>query len=352
MGAGLTPLVTRWLEGAARADVVDVLDEASVATVRARVRAAGPAAGLEATTVEALAVAASELATNQLRHARAGCVVVRAVRRGAVPGVEVIAADQGPGIVDLAAAFSGAGGAQVGGGRASGLGAGLGAGLAGARRLTHELDVDARAGEGTCVRARTFAALVPKSEVAIVGRPLAGELVSGDDALTLRTPDALLVAVADGLGHGPEARGGAARAIDALSAADPAAPLQELIARCADAVRGTRGAVLALARLDLATRSLEHAGVGDVELLVHEPAGDVRLPGGRGFLSGNQRLPSRAREGRTPLSPWGALVLCSDGLKSGAAPRQGPVGDVVAAAHDLVARFARGTDDLTALVAR
>lgn len=347
MGPRLTPLVARWLEGAAPVDVVEALDEASVAAVRQRVREAGARAGLDATALESLAAAASELATNQLRHARRGRVVVRAVRRGQVPGVEVIAADEGPGIDDPAAALAGGAGSATGG-----QGGGLGAGLAAARRLSHELDLDVRLGEGTCARARAFAAPVPRSEVAILGRALAGEPVSGDDALARYTPDHLLVAVADGLGHGPEARAGAAAALDALAAADPTAPLPALIARCADAVRGTRGAVMSVARLDLATRAVEHAGVGDVHLLLHEPAGDVRLPGGRGFLAGASRLPLRVREDTASLGRWGALVLYSDGLKTAAAPPAGLVGDVVTAAHDLVARFARGTDDLTVLVAR
>lgn len=109
---------------------------------------------------------------------------------------------------------------------------------------------------------------------------------------------------------------------------------------------------MTVARIDLRTRGVEHAGVGDVTLLLHEPGGDLRLPGSRGFLAGRWRLPPRVREGAAALSPWGALVLCSDGLRSAAAPPAGPVTDTIAAAQDLVDRFARGTDDLTVLVAR
>lgn len=336
-------MIERWTDGL---DWFEVVDAASSTTARERVRACAAGAGLGPVATEGLATAATELATNLLRHARGGRMVVRAVRRrvadGAdVAGVEVLAADRGPGIADPASAVAGAGH----------VGPGLGAGLAGARRLTHELDLDTRQGEGTCVRVRTFAAPVARSEVAVHGRPLAGERISGDDGLVVRGDGALLVAVADGLGHGPEARAASSKAMAAIHAA-PAAPLPELLTRAAAAVEGTRGVVLALVRLDLATREVEHLGVGDVRVAVQGPSGVSLLPGVPGSLTGRPGERLRARPARAALSPHGALLVCTDGLKSGAAPRPGPIPEVTRLASELVADFARGTDDLLVVAVR
>src|SRR5438093_130152 len=83
-----------------------------------------------------------------------------------------------------------------------------------ALRRSGEVDFDVRIDEGTCVAARVFAAPVPRSEVAVIGRPCSGETTSGDDAGFVRGDGgALLLFAVDGLGHGPPAREAAARAV-------------------------------------------------------------------------------------------------------------------------------------------
>lgn len=316
---------------------------ASVTTVRERVRACGGRAGLSTVMTEGLATAASELAHNQLRHAHGGRMAVRPTRRLQVEGVEVLAADRGPGLLDP--------GAALGGG--AGPGPGLGAGLAGARRLTHELDLDTRLGEGTCLRVRSFASTVPRSEFAVVGRPLPGERTSGDDAIVIRSPDAILVAVADGLGHGTEAREASSRALGAIEAASGSTTtLGELLTHAAAVLDGTRGIVLALARLDLTTRVVHQVGVGDVRVALLGPAGTVLLPSVPGFLTGRPGERIRIREGSAPFGPHGALVLSTDGLRSGAIPRPGPLPDAARLASQLVTDFSRPTDDVLVFAMR
>lgn len=344
-------MIERWTAGQPG---VAIEDQASLSLVREQVRARAQAAGLDPAVGEGLVTAASELASNVLRHAREGRVVVRPVRRGGVPGVEVVAADRGPGIADPPAALSGRGSGAfprltTGTGP---TGTGLGAGLAGARRLAQELDLDVRLGEGTCVWARSFAAPVPRSEVALFGRALAGEPVSGDDGAFWRGEEHLLLAVADGLGHGPEAREASRAAIDALASCDPGAALGGLLARCADAVRGTRGAVITLLRLGLRDREGDHLGVGDVRTVVCGPGKLEVLLGNPGLLAGSQAPTPRTRAAPIRLNPHGALAIFTDGLRSAAAPGPGAGSDPVALACELATRFARGTDDLLVLAAR
>ena len=195
------PLLGAGLPTGAETFAID--DQASVAVVREALRRLGTAAGLPSVRFEALIAAASELGHNQLAHGYRGWMAVRAISRDGVAGLEVIAFDGGRGITDPTAALRGEG-------RATGS---LGVGLSAAYRLSDEIDFDVRLGEGTYAAARKFATPLPRTEVAIFGRPIAGERESGDDAAFVRTDGALLVGMADGLGHGSEAREASARAM-------------------------------------------------------------------------------------------------------------------------------------------
>lgn len=334
------PLLERWLDGL---EATPVRDEASISLVRGEVRQRGALAGLDAHAIESLAAAASELGHNHLRHAVRGHIAVRAVERGGVPGLEVIAADAGPGIADPARAL-------LGEPRVSGS---LGVGLSAAQRLSHEMDLDVRAGEGTMVRLRRFASPVVRREVAILSRPREGEHVSGDDAVAIATPAGLLLAVADGLGHGELARAASAAVIDAVRAA-PDHELAEVLAACGLAVRETRGAVAALARIDPDGRSVAIAGAGNVTGMVYGPRSAHRTLGTAHVLGSSQRTP-RFDTQRFPLEAHHTVVLFSDGIASRAdladeleVLRQPPI----AVAQRLMEKFGRRDDDVLVLVAR
>jgi anti-sigma regulatory factor (Ser/Thr protein kinase) len=97
-----------------------IIDRASVSEARELVRACARAAGLDPLDVERMATAVSELAQNQIDHARKGLVECHGIARGAVSGIEIVAGDRGPGLVEPATAIA-----------ALLPGKGLGVGLAG-----------------------------------------------------------------------------------------------------------------------------------------------------------------------------------------------------------------------------
>lgn len=331
-------LLDRWLTGL---EPVPVVDEAAVSLVRQEIRRRGPIAGLASEAVESLAAAASELAHNQLAHAMRGHIALRAVDRGGVPGLEVIAADAGPGIADPAAALRG----QP---RTSGS---LGVGLSAAHRLTDEMDVDIRRGEGTCVRVRRFATPLPRSEVAILSRRCEGETVCGDDAIAIRTGDGLLVAVADGLGHGEPARDASWAAMEFIAGSPGLGPAA-LLAASGPALRDTRGAVAAIALL--AGDEIRIAGAGNVTGVVYAPQSAQRILGNAYILGSPQRAP-RFEDQRVPLDSHGTFILFTDGISARAdlsdepdTLRQPPI----AIAQRLLDRFGRRDDDALVLVAR
>ncbi|HEU5060286.1 MAG TPA: SpoIIE family protein phosphatase [Kofleriaceae bacterium] len=334
------PLLERWLDGL---DLIPVVDEAAVSLVRQEVRRRGPAAGLDPQAIESLAAAASELGHNCLRHAVRGHAAVRAIERAGVTGLEVIAADAGPGIPDPTRALRGE--PRVAGS--------LGVGLSAARDLSQEMDLDVRAGEGTCVRVRRFAVPVARREVAILSRPCQGQSVCGDDALAMESEGGMLLAVADGLGHGEAARVASSAVMNVIRAT-PALSPAELLAACGPALRSTRGAVATIARLEPAGSALTVAGAGNVTSLVYGPGTAIRAMGNPHVLGSPHRQP-RFDEERIALQPHRTIVLFSDGISARAdlsdepeVFRQPPI----VVAQRLIERFGRRDDDVMVVVAR
>lgn len=326
--------------------VLNILDEASVAVAREAAREAGSAAGLEISGRERLAMIASELGHNVRRHAGRGELTIRAVTRRGVAGVEIVATDRGAGIADPTNAFAGVPSNRTGGG--------LGVGLSAVMRQADEVDADVRWGEGTCVRARVFAAQVPRSEVAILSRAHPDEQVCGDDATFVRGDEDLVLAAVDGLGHGPLAREAAARAIATVHDTSQL-PLPELLARCDSTLFGTRGAVMALARIALGAATLEHAAVGNTTTRVHEPDGTAHPLLATAGTLGVSRATRRWTSERVGFAASRVLTMVSDGIVTrldlSAAPgllRRHPI----EIAHHVMSHFARGTDDAIVVVTR
>lgn len=123
---------------------VSVQRESDVAVAARFSRQLAADLGFSVPETHCIATAASELAANLWVHAGGGMLEI--VNLAPLLGLELIATDQGPGIVDIGQAmqegFSTAGG--------------LGCGLPGVQRLMDELTIDSQPGEGTVVRARKW----------------------------------------------------------------------------------------------------------------------------------------------------------------------------------------------------
>jgi anti-sigma regulatory factor (Ser/Thr protein kinase) len=342
-----SPLIATWL-GADVADVVEIVDEASVAVARELARDRARDAHLADAARAALATITSELAHNQLAHAARGRIIARAAVRMGIPGVEIVAADEGPGISDPTVALEGRGPTQAPDGS-------LGAGVSGARRLADEMDIDVRLGQGTCVWARKFAESGGRRrEIGILGRPCEGEVESGDHAMFVRTEHDLLLAVADGLGHGPPAFTASQAAIGAVAGASDR-DLLALFDLAHVALAATRGAVLSLARVDDERRSFETAAVGNVATHLERPRESRRYAGVGAVLGAPGRVPKPKNVERTTIDPREALIMFTDGLLTRSTASEDPalfVEHPIVIAHAMMNRFARINDDALILVAR
>ena len=191
-------------------------------------------------------------------------------------------------------------------------------------------------------------------EWAVAAAPLEGETVSGDAYVVAPFPDGVLVAVVDGLGPGPEAAV-AARAATEVMAKYPADEPLALIRRCHDALRTTRGAVMSVASLDTRSSRMTWAGVGNVEGMLLRastmafPAREALMV--RGGVVGKDNLPP-LRSAAVVMHHGDALVMATDGVRSGFGDRVKASDDPDQTAQALLRDYTRGNDDACALVAR
>ena len=107
--------------------------------VRQAVRRKAVALGFGIVDQTKIVTASSELARNTIDYGGGGTVCLEIVRNGIKSGLRLIFEDQGPGIADIERALTD--------GFTSGQGMGLG--LGGARRLSHEFDIQSTPGAGT-----------------------------------------------------------------------------------------------------------------------------------------------------------------------------------------------------------
>jgi len=120
--------------------------DADIVAARQKGRELASHCGFPSTDLAVVATAISELARNIVRYAARGEVTLRLVDNNGKRGIEVVAADDGPGIPDIGLAMQD--GYSTSGG--------LGLGLPGTRRLMDEFEITSDFGKGTTVTVRRW----------------------------------------------------------------------------------------------------------------------------------------------------------------------------------------------------
>ena len=338
-----------------------ITDASSVAVARRGALDAARRVGLNEVDSGRVALVITEAATNILKHAGQGEILVRplfatdsgkdlsqvpAGRRNAASAaaVELIALDNGVGIADLNAAF------KDGYSSTETSGTGLGA----MRRLSDDLAIYSQVGFGTAIRLIVQVRLThaersmdvpdeqhastsprwgdrnPPDEIDVgsIGVPYPGEEVCGDAWSLQSDATGVSLLVVDGLGHGPLARQAAAEAVNVFQSQPDRSPgdLLELMHR---ALGSTRGAAAAVARIDFKTRRVVFAGIGNIAASVSGMDPTSADKPGYGALHPNHSRSTRQlashngivghgmRKSQEFTVPWleeGTLIMHSDGL--------------------------------------
>lgn len=175
----------------------------------------------------------------------------------------------------------------------------------------------------------------------------AGESVSGDASVVVPFARGTLLCVADGLGHGPNARIPADMAC-AHVAAHPDTSIDVLLREIDKALFGTRGAVLSLLSIEPAAGRVIFAGVGNVEMHAAARA-HIASPTTPGILG---RGIKNLRLWEHPLADGDLFVLTSDGVAHDFDLQAMAHLDPQTIADAIVAGFHKKHDDASCLVAR
>jgi len=330
---------------------IPVTEVSQVAEARRQCVAAAHRASFGEAEAGRVAIVATELATNLLKHGRGGQILVGPFEDVTGRGVEIVAIDRGPGIARVAEAL------RDGHSTAGTSGTGLGAVI----RQTHAHDLYSGPGLGTAVLARLQPESVParkKSEAkppwGAVCLPKPGEEAHGDGWAAVHLPGiGQILMVADGLGHGPSAAEASAQAVRIFmkqTFEPPAAIIQAIHS----GLRSTRGAAVAVARVDVARGAIVFAGLGNIVGVLISGSAPRRMVSQNGTAG---HATQRIKEFEYPLAARepGLVILHSDGIGSGWALDRYP--GLTTAHPALIAAvlyrdFNRGHDDATVLVAR
>jgi len=316
----------------------------------ARRLAAGWAAdrGCDAELSARLALVVTELGKNLALHTtQGGRLILRRLGAHEPAGVEILSIDRGPGVANfgdcLRDGYSTAGTAGIG--------------LGGVERASQVFQVHSKRGAGTVLLSqlwvKTAAASSPETlPIGGVSIPQAGETMCGDCwAVQSLRSGATRLMVADGLGHGPNAAVASRAAVEVFRNAEESETVA-VMERMHDALRGTRGATVAIAEIDAARTQITHVGIGNIASCL---VADERTTS---FVSLNGTVGATSQKPRAftyPAMPGALVVMSSDGLKTpwqlsgnrGLLERHPSV-----IAGVLYRDYDRGTDDTTVVAVR
>ena len=118
---------------------IELRTSEDIVLVRQAVRKKAVGLGFGLVDQTKVVTASSELARNMINYGGGGTVQLEVVQNDRRSGLRLIFEDQGPGIADIDLAMKD--------GYTSGQGMGLG--LGGAKRLSHEFEIQSKVGEGT-----------------------------------------------------------------------------------------------------------------------------------------------------------------------------------------------------------
>lgn len=333
------------LSSFSRQITVHVKESSAVSAARRTASEIARTIGFDETAKGEVALAVTEAATNIVKHAGEGEILIRPLQCGTAFGIEVLAVDTGPGMSNIARSM------QDGTSTAGSYGIGLGA----MRRIADEFDIYTAPGKGTVIGMTMWAKTGERSslpvQMGVVCLPLPSETVCGDAWGIAVAPTLATIVVADGLGHGADAAvasEAATASITQFPDAPPATALHDIHL----ALRATRGAAVAVARLDMMSEQIQFAGIGNIAASVFTDGTRYQMVSHNGIAGSNMR---KVQEFPGTWNADSTLIMCSDGLGTRWDLNKYP-GLILCHPRIIAAMlyrdFARRRDDVTVLVVR
>jgi anti-sigma regulatory factor (Ser/Thr protein kinase) len=324
------------MEPITQTSIVPIQDPSQIAVARRIAGELALHADMDPQRVSAVNIVIAELANNLLQHAGSGDLYIRYV--APLGALEIAAVDHGKGMPNvercLADGFS----------TASTPGLGLGA----VRRFATRFGAYSVLDRTTVIAARmSESSSFP--DFSVVSIAIDGETMSGDSWSV--SEDGSTFLVVDGLGHGMFAAD-AAKAAREVFDKHPTLMPSALLERMHAAMRSTRGAAAAIAKIDSAQKRILFAGIGNIGATIMNQDRSQSLVSHNGTLGHQLR---RVQQFEYNYVPGDLLLMQSDGLTTHS--KKGIPASLFLQSPTVIAPFifseqVRGRDDATILVNR
>lgn len=290
----------------------------------------------------------AEMASNLIKHAGGGEILVRVSDDPKNEMVELISIDNGPGIADPQKML-GDGVSTV---------HTLGHGLGSMKRLSDFFDLYSLPGWGTIILSRIYKSKVPapsKTEQVVfrslvVAKP--GEQLCGDGAAIREKSNCFKIFLGDGLGHGADAHAAVQKAIQVFKEGPDDQPLAQ-IRSIHGAVKKTRGLVGTAATYFYKEKKWHICGVGNIATRMQGTLSSKNCLSYNGIIGMN--IPTSMKALELDHAHGQLLIMCSDGIKTRWDLQKYPGIlrlDLSFIAAALYKDFGRKTDDMSLVVAR
>jgi anti-sigma regulatory factor (Ser/Thr protein kinase) len=287
-----------------RSIYIALTDQSRVGAARRLAQDHAHRLGFGPTEVGNAAIIVTEIATNIVKHANTGVMLLRPLEDGSANGLEILAVDKGPGMADVSRCMSD--GYSTAGSPGHGLGA--------VARLSKCLEIYSQPSKGTVLVAQLWAqsSFRPGARVETGAACVAmhEQERSGDTWAIRNQPHRTTVIVADGLGHGEQAAAAADEAVRVFNA-NPNLPPADLLRTAHGPLRATRGASVAVAEINFAEGLLHYAGVGNISAVILDGAERRSMVSHSGTLGHEMR---RVQQFSNQWHKTSLLIMCSDGL--------------------------------------
>jgi anti-sigma regulatory factor (Ser/Thr protein kinase) len=292
-----------------------------------------PLLGVSSVDKSLIATIVSELASNIIKYATTGYLELRCYESPGNVEIEILATDNGPGIVNLKLAMQ----------EHFSSGGTLGLGLSGVKRIADDFEILSDVGQGTQVFAskniKTYATqpVLPLEsvfnysssdklaslrnktleepvstknfEIGNHTRAYLGEIVCGDQVLAVPLKSGYLLAIIDATGHGSKAHNMALKLMASIKTS-ASENLSAMMSDLYELAKGQIGASLGLAFFDTNSQIVNYAGIGNTGIVVFN--GKKWHGISRDGVLG-QRLPNFLEQSTT-FKPGDMAIMYSDGL--------------------------------------
>ena len=268
-----------------------------------------------------ISIIVSELAENMIAHkAVSGKIIISDIKSGDRRGIQIIAEDKGPGIPNTEQVM------KDGYSQNSSLGIGLGA----VKRFSDEFDIMSnyyghnisayknKKSPGTVIISRKWLKKnkgnmkedEPGISIGVMSRPKENETHNGDEYIIKHYNSKTLIAVIDGLGHGPEAEN-AAKTGRRTIMENYQESLEVIIRQVHQDLKKKRGAVCSIALIDHKLKVMDYIGIGNVKTMIFNAPKPIRPVNFNGLLGSNL---NKMKIFRFPWDDKNVIIMLSDGI--------------------------------------